>query len=238
MFNNLTPSHNEVDDIFADTDKAPAINPTPGMAPVTPASIASAPAPMPAAGTAPVAEEDFGGQARAGKVLKLLLIMIVILGVLGTGAYFVYTKYLTGIFNNAAVKTPLVQNATTTPAPGVAPIDNAGQPGLIAPTSSPDLSVPPVSNLITTSTPSLNPTSSQGVLPGTTPVIAPPATTAPAIGAVNNGVDTDHDGLTDYEEVHVYHTNPLNPDTDGDGYLDGAEVKGGYDPNGPGKLVK
>src|ERR1035437_5253736 len=36
--------------------------------------------------------------------------------------------------------------------------------------------------------------------------------------------DTDHDGLSDYDEVKVYHTDPLNPDTDYDGLTDGAEV--------------
>jgi len=36
--------------------------------------------------------------------------------------------------------------------------------------------------------------------------------------------DTDHDGLSDYDEVRVYHTDPLNPDTDFDGLKDGAEV--------------
>jgi hypothetical protein len=47
--------------------------------------------------------------------------------------------------------------------------------------------------------------------------------------------DSDKDDLPDmYEEI--YGTNPNKADTDGDGYLDGAEVKGGYDPNGPGKL--
>jgi hypothetical protein len=48
--------------------------------------------------------------------------------------------------------------------------------------------------------------------------------------------DTDGDGLSDYEEVKIYNTDPLNPDTDGDGYLDGEEVNNGYNPNGPGKL--
>lgn len=43
-------------------------------------------------------------------------------------------------------------------------------------------------------------------------------------------VDSDEDGLTDVEEIGTYMTDPENPDTDGDGYLDGAEVKGGYDP--------
>lgn len=36
--------------------------------------------------------------------------------------------------------------------------------------------------------------------------------------------DTDGDGLTDYEEVRVYGTDPLNPDTDYDGLTDGDEV--------------
>ncbi|MBI4592058.1 hypothetical protein HY733_01265 [Candidatus Uhrbacteria bacterium] len=47
--------------------------------------------------------------------------------------------------------------------------------------------------------------------------------------------DTDEDGLTAAQEEE-YATDPLNPDTDGDGYLDGAEVAAGYDPNGPGRL--
>ncbi|MFA5358874.1 MAG: hypothetical protein WC310_03590 [Patescibacteria group bacterium] len=48
--------------------------------------------------------------------------------------------------------------------------------------------------------------------------------------------DSDLDGLFDKEEVYIYKTDPLNSDTDGDGYKDGQEVKGGYDPNGPGRL--
>jgi hypothetical protein len=48
--------------------------------------------------------------------------------------------------------------------------------------------------------------------------------------------DTDGDGLFDRQEADVYKTDPLNPDTDGDTYQDGDEVKNGYNPNGPGKL--
>ncbi len=76
----------------------------------------------------------------------------------------------------------------------------------------------------------------------------------------NSTVDTDHDGLTDYQEVHLYHTDPNKADTDGDGlsdrdevitwktdpnkadtdgdgFSDGSEVKNGYNPLGPGKLL-
>lgn len=43
-------------------------------------------------------------------------------------------------------------------------------------------------------------------------------------------VDSDLDGLTDEGEKQIYQTDPQNPDTDGDGVLDGAEVLGGSDP--------
>jgi outer membrane protein OmpA-like peptidoglycan-associated protein len=38
-------------------------------------------------------------------------------------------------------------------------------------------------------------------------------------------VDTDGDGLSDYDEVMIYRTDPNKPDTDGDGLTDGDEVK-------------
>lgn len=58
------------------------------------------------------------------------------------------------------------------------------------------------------------------------------------LGTNPNDADSDHDGLFDREEVKVYKTDPLNPDTDGDTYSDGAEVKSGYNPNGAGKLYE
>jgi hypothetical protein len=42
--------------------------------------------------------------------------------------------------------------------------------------------------------------------------------------------DTDGDGLTDYEEVVVYGTDPYNPDTDDGGVTDGEEAELGTDP--------
>ncbi|PIR66673.1 MAG: hypothetical protein COU51_02610 [Parcubacteria group bacterium CG10_big_fil_rev_8_21_14_0_10_36_14] len=58
------------------------------------------------------------------------------------------------------------------------------------------------------------------------------------LGTDPRNPDTDGDRLFDREEVEVYNTDPLNKDTDGDTYEDGAEVQGGYDPKGPGKLIK
>lgn len=48
--------------------------------------------------------------------------------------------------------------------------------------------------------------------------------------------DSDGDKLSDYAEKHFFGTDPGNPDTDGDGHLDGDEVRAGYNPNGPGRL--
>jgi WD40 repeat protein/thrombospondin type 3 repeat protein len=45
------------------------------------------------------------------------------------------------------------------------------------------------------------------------------------LGTDPNNIDTDHDGLSDGEEVNVYKTNPLIADTDQDGLTDGQEVK-------------
>lgn len=48
-------------------------------------------------------------------------------------------------------------------------------------------------------------------------------------------LDIDNDGLSLLAE-YQNSTNPLNPDTDGDGYSDGKEVRDGYNPLGEGRL--
>lgn len=47
--------------------------------------------------------------------------------------------------------------------------------------------------------------------------------------------DSDNDGLNDYDEI-FYQTDKNNPDSDGDGYMDGDEVSNGYNPLGEGRL--
>ncbi|PJE58277.1 MAG: hypothetical protein COU81_01570, partial [Candidatus Portnoybacteria bacterium CG10_big_fil_rev_8_21_14_0_10_36_7] len=49
-------------------------------------------------------------------------------------------------------------------------------------------------------------------------------------------LDSDNDGLSDEDEINIYSTNPNNSDSDSDGYKDGVEVLGGFNPNGAGKL--
>jgi len=45
-----------------------------------------------------------------------------------------------------------------------------------------------------------------------------------------NQLDTDNDGIGDYDEINVYGTLPDNPDTDGDFINDGDEINNGSDP--------
>jgi uncharacterized protein YjbI with pentapeptide repeats len=45
--------------------------------------------------------------------------------------------------------------------------------------------------------------------------------------------DTDHDGLSDFDEIYLYKTSPYLEDSDSDGYPDKQEVDSGNDPNCP-----
>jgi len=45
-------------------------------------------------------------------------------------------------------------------------------------------------------------------------------------------LDSDKDGLSDYEEIFVWFTDPSKTDTDGDGFTDSAEILNGFSPVG------
>lgn len=53
-----------------------------------------------------------------------------------------------------------------------------------------------------------------------------------------NGLsDMDGDGVPDWDEMNIYHTDPNNSDTDGDGFSDWVELNNGYSPHNAG-IVK
>ncbi|MFH1089597.1 MAG: hypothetical protein V1716_04195 [Candidatus Uhrbacteria bacterium] len=56
------------------------------------------------------------------------------------------------------------------------------------------------------------------------------------LGISDENIDSDSDGLSDYDEYHKYKTDPAKSDTDGDGYSDKVEIDGGYNPLGEGRL--
>lgn len=50
------------------------------------------------------------------------------------------------------------------------------------------------------------------------------------ITKAQTALDSDSDGLNDYEEQYIYHTDPYKTDTDSDGYNDSEEVRNNYSP--------
>jgi hypothetical protein len=46
----------------------------------------------------------------------------------------------------------------------------------------------------------------------------------------DSAIDTDGDGISDFDERVLFKTDPNSADTDGDGVLDGIEIIGGFDP--------
>jgi hypothetical protein len=54
--------------------------------------------------------------------------------------------------------------------------------------------------------------------------------TASDFGSLLMDMDTDSDGLTDWEEINLYGTSPYLADTDGDGVSDREEIERGTDP--------
>jgi hypothetical protein len=46
----------------------------------------------------------------------------------------------------------------------------------------------------------------------------------------DSSIDTDGDGISDVDERALYNTNPLAADSDNDGFTDGAEIIGGFNP--------
>lgn len=49
--------------------------------------------------------------------------------------------------------------------------------------------------------------------------------------ALQRIADTDADGISDYDELHIFSTSPYIADTDSDGRADGIEIGEGGDPN-------
>jgi hypothetical protein len=52
-------------------------------------------------------------------------------------------------------------------------------------------------------------------------------------GVEDMSVDSDADGVSDYDERNLYHTDGHSVDTDNDGFDDGIEVMRGFDPRSP-----
>jgi len=234
MFNDLQNPNNQrppVDDIFAETDKASekANMPTSEIE-THRAGLVSA------AENETIVEESAADKKGGGKWFKIVIILIVAVIIILAG-YLVYDKFLkTSEPVDLTVNTKTTDTTVkTTPDTVVVPLEE--EPAFMA-TETPDTTVIP-------DIPGVNAPVDTATNTEITPIVIPPVDSdgdsltddeEKLAGTNINIIDTDTDGLSDYEEIKIYKTNPLNADTDADGYLDGAEVANGYNPNGPGKL--
>lgn len=244
MFNNLNSSNNSarssVDDIFAETDKAQeggnSSNSNSASSGIETRKVGLT------ASDGPI--EDADEKAAGNKWFKIILIVVIVAIVILSG-YLVYSKFfkVSPELNNPPVsdqKTTNSTNSSSTPKSTGSFV--ATTSGEVATTTNPidqPIIIPEIPGVNAPATT----TTSSPVITDSNPTIDSDSDgltdAEEKIAGTNiNIIDTDNDGLSDYEEVKIYLTNSLVTDTDGDSYLDGAEVKGGYDPNGPGKLVK
>lgn len=203
------------------------------------------------------APQDYNMRAPVVGKIVMVIVGVAVLGGLAYGGWYLYNKKFIAQgnnVNNVAIQTSSFKNPdeTALPAPiaetTTAPVENIGATTV---------------NTIITSTQTLVGVKNDSILFG-----QPVDTDKDGFDDVHEKLlgtnlkiaDTDMDGLSDGEEVHVYktdplkvdtdkdglsdgseiklwHADPLNSDSDGDGYADGSEVYNGYNPMGPGKLL-
>lgn len=253
MFNDLNNPNNQgrpaVDDIFAETDK-PQESGAPGAGNASGASGAEIETRQVGLTAADETMEEPTEKRRGSKWFKIILILIVA-AILILGGYLVYSKFFnSGAEMNLNAPPPASDKTTSTPAP-------AEEIGSFVPTTteegtSVDTSVSATEITDIQETPEIPGVNAPAASIEATTTLTDDAlvslidsdsdgltdTEEKTAGTNINVIDTDNDGLSDYEEVKIYLTDPLNADTDADGYLDGAEVNSGYNPKGAGKLLK
>jgi hypothetical protein len=254
MFNDSNNSSQggakEIDDIFSDIDQpttpqapTPPVNPGfQGSVPVAPTpqvNQASPQSPFPGSGkeTFLRMEDNMPAAGERGtKALKIFLILLIVVAILSFAGYFVYTKF---VQPKAQVVSQINADEVSTPSDEEQAlieqnIKNQEQQASNIPSEATTTS-------LAEETPLSTPSSSELIVPEVVNVDTDGDglndQEETMLGTDITKVDSDGDELSDYEEVKTYLTNPLIVDTDGDTYSDGGEVKGGYNPNGTGKLT-
>lgn len=249
MFDSPQQSNpSQVEDILAGVEPAPLRGgtPPPGLP-----TVATAPARpdvlRPIADMSPVMQQaplldDGGGRPKIWLFLGVTLVIVLVF--VGGGYLFLTLANKKAAEVAATPTAPAAPSVPTTPAE---PPPNPDQPVVPAygnvPTT-PSSTVGATSTVVTAETRTTS-----------TPVVAPPNIPLPTLGTLDSdhdgltdteeasagtdihNPDTDSDGLSDGDEVHIWKTDPLAKDTDGDGFTDGQEVKNGYNPLGAGKLL-
>ncbi|MCU0680107.1 MAG: thrombospondin type 3 repeat-containing protein [Planctomycetes bacterium] len=257
--NPTTPPAVAVEDIFSDTDKASEapINQNSGQVFPNPFSNGSTQANI----NQQVEQATVPAMEQGSKLLKIVAIAMVVLVVIIGVAAAVY-KFLKGpsqstipteqnnlipVENNNQTPTQDNQNNVVVP-----PIIEQNNINEVVPSVNTNLNTIGSVDINTDSVNIINTETSGIDSENSTPTNITPEITQPVIADSDNDglndseeatlgtnplqADSDSDDLSDYQEETDYKNNPLKADTDGDGYSDGAEIKGGYNPNGAGKL--
>lgn len=141
-------------------------------------------------------------QKKSNKIIFIVIGVLLVIAIIGAVIFFVLNKKLKEL--PGKITNPITENIGESPTEGANNINTEGQLG--------DVTAPTQEQVVPINTP----TSTANLTPTTTEEITA-------------GLDSDKDGLTD-EEEKLYKTDSLNPDTDSDGYLDGAETLSLYSP--------
>lgn len=173
-------------------------------------------------GSASGGKKSGGGKSGGSKKILLIIIFIVVgLAILGGGGYYLMTYVLAPSQPAATTNQPVIANLNTAPA-NINSNDNANLNSNENENTNTNENSNDNANLNSNENENTNTSSDTNVSRPT---------------SVNSTTDSDNDGLTDVEE-QLYGTKINQPDTDEDGYLDGDEVRNGFNPTGAGKILK
>ncbi|HNV12374.1 MAG TPA: hypothetical protein PK686_03195 [bacterium] len=239
MFDNLQKKSDGVDDIFADTDPNSASK---NIGQNFRNQINNQPPAM-SSGNGLKNEKIsnsslYDDEKKSSGILKKMFIFIIVIALIGAGAYFVYSQILLpkSMQNKQALEQTNQQNVNQEESETNEEQNNNREP---------EGSTVVDENILIDE----NEATSSDDIMGDEPS---PEDVLKNLDSDNDGLsdydetytyktnlynpDSDGDGLSDSEEVLIIGTDPLNQDTDGDTYLDGQEMNSGYNPLGGGVI--
>lgn len=195
------------EDMFAGTDIGTPPPPPPAFKPIAPS------------GTSGLSAQDLGelkGGSKKGPIIAIIVVVILVLAAAGWAGWFFFMRGgPIGEPANEDFKEVTVDNGAVVTEPVGEPVVEPTNEPVVEPTDE------PAGTVISKDSDQDGLTDEEEVFYGTDIDLA----------------DTDGDELSDRDELKVWQTDPLNADSDADGYADGHEIKNGYNPKGAGLLI-
>jgi hypothetical protein len=246
MFDNLQKKADGVDDIFAETDSGTTGSPSAKNLNSNPAgSMNQLKSSLDKMETNikndKSLKNSFGSdEKKGGGIIKKMFVLIIIFVLIGVGAYFVYSKILLPNSSDQNNQMPIDQSQSNleeeTDIENESELNNVVDENLEEDFVDNEITEEP--EVTEGETTDVEENSSEEVLKN--------------LDSDGDGLndyeelyvyktdlynpDSDSDGLNDYNEVIIIGTDPLSADTDGDTYFDGQEMLSGYNPLGGGVI--